>query len=199
MPLFTGHIVEALYVSTADCTAVASFTAEASAIAGPNKQPTMAGQFWGLAGPSGTAVYIRWWGILGSTGTPTYIFTVRSGTTQGTTFLTGTKLLESAAITTQSGVTAKVFILEAMITCNTYGQGTGNTTLNCCGSVRSPAGFASPFDYIVTPSGGDSATHTATIDGALTQYINCDVTCSASSASNTITTKGLAVYNVSGG
>lgn len=198
MPSYTGKFQEGLYVSTADCTALASFTSEASAIAGPNKQPTLPGQFFGLSGSNGAALYIRWWGILGSTGTPTYVFTVRAGTTQGTSFLSGTKLFESAAITTASGVSNKNWVLEGWLTVNTYGQGTGNCTLNCLGFVSSPAGFASPGFYSVNPSSADSATLTATLDASLTQYINCSVTCSASSASNTVTTKGLIVTQIAG-
>lgn len=199
MPSFTGHFVEALYVSLADCTAVASFTAEATLLAGPNKQPTLAGQFWGLAGAGGTAIRLRCWGILSTTGTPTYKFTVRSSTTQGSATLTGTKLLESAAITTASGAATCFWLIDATIVCTTYGQGTGNTTLNCLGSVRSPAGFAAPYEYVMNPSSAESATHTTTVDGALSQYINASITCSASSSSNTVTCKGLTVDNVSGG
>lgn len=199
MPLFTGKICEVLYVSTADCTALASFTSEASLLAGPKKQPTFAGQFWGLAGSNGTAIRIRCWGVLGTTGTPTYTWTVRSNTTQGDSNLAGTKLLESAAITTSSGVSTKIWVIEAIVSCNTYGQGTGNCTLNCAGTIRSPGGFASPFEYVMNPSSAESATHTTTIDGALTQYLNVSVTCSASSASNTVTCKGLVVENLSGG
>jgi Uma2 family endonuclease len=61
------------------------------------------------------------------------------------------------------------------------------------GRVWSAGGFASPFDYAMTPGGGQSGTWTSTFANNLTQYVNISATWSAMSSSNTITLKSLDV------
>lgn len=144
----------------------------------------------------GRAIEIYASGILGTTGTPTITFQARLGTTSGSSYLSGTSVGASAAITTSSGVSNKMWELYLRLTARTLGIGTGNTTLSGNGWVYSPGGFASPFKYAMTPGGGESATWTSTVDMSLTQYLNLSITWSASSASNTATLKELVVRGI---
>ena len=183
-----------LYTNVADFTALASFTSEASLIAGPNQQPTFLAGTWADYAAVGKVVRIEAEGILGSTATPTYTFQFRLDDTQGSADLTGASIGVTAAITTQSGVSTQWWGLQLDLTCTVAGQGANNVTLKCSGSVRSPGGLAAPYEYSLAPTTPPTGTWTAaTINGASTQYLNLSVTCSASSASNTITAKKLRV------
>ena len=183
-----------LYTNVADFTALSAFTAEASLIAGPNQQPTFMAGTWADYAAVGKVVRIRASGILGSTGTPTYLFQVRLGTTQGASDLTGASIGVSDAITTGNGVANERWELNLNLTCTVAGQGANTVTLKCDGSIKSPVGFAAPYEYNLFPTDPPTATWTAaTINGASTQYLNLSVTCSANSASNAITCKKLEV------
>lgn len=185
----TGTWTELMWSNSADFTAVNTTAAEASIIAGLNDQPTIPALFFFNKLGRYRTISLLLRGILGTTGTPTITFQVRLGTTAGSSFLSGTSVGVSAAITTSSGVTNKWWELRLDLTCNTPGIGTGNCTLSGAGYVTSPGGFAAPYTYALEPSTPDTATWTSAIDGSLTQYLNVSATWSASSASNTITTK----------
>lgn len=187
----TGTWAETMWNNAADFTAVASTASEASIISGLNDQPVIPALFFHNKLGKYRTVAILARGVLSTTGTPTATFQVRLGTTSGASFLSGTSVGVSAAITTSSGVTNKWWELRLDLTCNTPGIGTGNCTLSGSGYVTSPGGFAAPYTYALEPSTPDTATWTATIDGSLTQYVNLSMTWSASSASNTITCKYL--------
>ena len=193
MSATTGTWTELLWVNTADFSALASFTSEASLLGGLNDQPVLPALFFHNKQGRGRTITILARGVLGSTGTPTYTFQARLGTTSGSGYLSGTSVAVSAAITTASGVTNKWWEMRLDLTCNTPGIGTGNTTLSGSGYVSSPGGFASPFVYPLEPTTPDTATWTSTIDESLTQYLNLSVTCSSSSSSNTIQIKHLLV------
>lgn len=188
----TGTVAEVFYQNRADFTAFNTSSAEGSLLAGLNEQPVIPALFFHAH--ERRTVTIEAAGILGTTSTPTIIFQVRFGTTAGSSFLSGTSVGVTAAITTQSGVTNQYWFLRLDMTCNTPGLGSGNTTLSGAGYVMSPGGFASPFSYPLETSTPPTATWTATIDGSVTQYVNLSVTWSASSASNTITCKSLRAY-----
>lgn len=184
---------DCLFQSRADHTAVASFTAESSLLAGTNCLPSFPALFFFDQNRPGKTILIKASGIVACTGTPTYTFTVRIGTTGTSTYLSGTQVAASSAITCQSGITDKVWELELLLCCRTPGLSTSNATLAGSGRVQSPGGFAAPYIYSLTSGGGDHATWTSTIDASLQQYLNLSVACSASSASNTITCKNLTV------
>lgn len=185
---------EAIYTNTADYTAISSFTTETSLLSGINRQPVIPALFFDLGGRAvGRMISIVGKGVLSTTGTPTYLLTIRLGTTSGPSYISGTAVGVTAAITTQSGVTNKWFEFRLDLICTAVGIGTGNTTLAGSGYWNSPGGFASPGSYPMEPTTPDTATWTATIDNSATQYVNCSVTSSASSASNTLTLKQLYV------
>ncbi len=182
------------FVNTADYGAYASSSSEGTLLGTVNDQPIIPALFFFNRFGKGRTIKIEASGVLSTTGTPTIIFQLRMGTTSGSATLTGASIGVTQAITTSSGVTNKRWALEATITCYTPGVGTGNTTLSGSGEVRSPGGFASPFNYPVEITTPDTATWTQTIDCSLQQYINLSATWSASSSSNTITCKQLLMH-----
>jgi len=192
----TGTVSELIFANRSDFTALASFTSEASLIAGTNQQPVIPALFFNDLKGFGRTISIVARGVLSSTSTPTYTFQFRLGTTAGSTFLSGTSIGVSAAITTGSSITNKWWEARLDLSCYTPGIGTGNTTLSGSGFVRSPSGFASPFTFPMLPTTPDTATWTSVIDAALTQHLNFSVTCSSSSASNTIQCKQLYVHGL---
>ncbi len=175
---------ELLYRNTADFTALDTFTAEASLLAGTNLLPVIPAFFFNQ--PAGRALKIMARGVLSSTGTPTYTFQARLGTTAGSAYLSGTSVGVSAALTTASGASAKQWRLEIDLICTIPGNGTTTCTIAGAGQISS-SGLASPFIYPMP----DSATWTYTLDGGLNQFLNLSVTCSASDAANTIRCKQL--------
>lgn len=187
----TGTWSELIFSNRADYSALASFTTEASLLGGTNVQPVFPALFFDGTRAFGRTIRLLARGVLSCTGTPTYIFQVRLGTTSGSSYLSGTSVGVTAAITCASGITNKFWELGLDLVCNTPGIGSGNTTLSGAGYVSSPGGFATPFVYALEPTTPDTATWTSTIDNSATQYVNVSVTCSASSASNTITCKQL--------
>lgn len=192
---FTQTYMECVYSNRTDFTAYASSAVEGSLLSGGgNTQPVFPA--FSLTGKDafGKLIVVKASGVLGTTGTPTYTWQVRLGTTQGSSFLSGTSVGVSAAITTASGVTNKYWELELRLVVNTPGMGTGNCTLSGAGYIESPGGFASPFTYALEPTTPDTATWTSTVDGGLAQYLNLSVTSSASSSSNAVTCKQLLVY-----
>jgi len=189
----TGTWSEQLYTATADFTANANTSAETSLLAGTNNQPTIPALFWNYANAFGRTIVIRAAGVLSTTSTPTIIFQLRLGTTLGSSFLSGTSIGVTAAITTASGVTNALWELEYVLTCRSPGQGSGNTTLSGYGRLISGAGFAAPYVYALSPTTPPTGTWTSTVDNTVTQYVNLSTTWSAASSSNTITCKSLSV------
>lgn len=190
----TGSWAETLFTNRADHTALASSASEGSLLAGTNMQPYLPADYFLGHGDTGRGVKLLFRGVFSTAGTPTLTFQVRMGTTVASTYLSGTSVGASAAITTSSGVSNKFWELELDLICNTPGQGGTNMTLSGSGRVLSPGGFASPFAYALSPGGGESATWTCTLDGTLRQWVNLSATWSASSASNTITCKQAVLF-----
>lgn len=187
----TATYCETFFCNEADHTAHSNSTSEVSLIAGTNKQPVIPANHFLQQGAQFRGLSFLARGVLSTTSTPTIIFQLRAGETAGSSFLSGTSIGVSAAITTASGITNKWWELRLDLIATVRGIGTGNTTLSGSGYVTSPGGFASPFIYPLEPTTPDTATWTATINGGVTQYINLSATWSAASASNTITCKQL--------
>ncbi len=181
----SGTFSELGFFETGDFTALGTFTAEASLLAGQNRQPVIPRDYFDR---QGAAILIRAWGVVGSTGTPTYTFHNRLGATVGASDLTGAEVGLSAAITTGAGISNEIWNLELEISCRTPGQGANNATLNCVGKIYC-GGFASPFQYALAPTAPPVATWTQTVDNSVPLYPNLSVVCSASSASNAIRCK----------
>lgn len=195
MSFLTGTNTELLYASLNAGTAKNTFTAEAQIndTAGMGVQYHLPPDFF-LPSPKpaiGQALRIVARGILSSTATPTYTFTIRGGAAGSTT---AAILLGSAALTTGSGVTNQMFEIEGDIVLTSLGAAGANTTVRGTGQLRC-GGLASPFMYPLY-GGAASPGTVATFDTSIANYINVNVACSASSASNTITLQQLLVYGL---
>lgn len=193
MSWLTGTNTELIYASTVAGAAKASFTSEVAI----NDTATMGVQahlppdfFLPNASSVGKTVRIVARGILSSTGTPTYTFTIRGGAAAATS---GIILLGSAALTTGSGVTNQIWEFEGEFTVKTMGAAGTNTSITGTGLLSSP-GTANKIDPLY--GGGATPGTGTTLDTSITNYINFNVTCSASSASNTITLQSLQVYGL---
>lgn len=188
----TGTWNELMFVNSADYTAFNTSSSEGSLLAGGNnEQPVIpALYFFNKQGRQRT-IRLQAQGVCGSTSTPTLTWQLRFGTTSGSSYLSGSSVGVSAAITMASGVSNKYWYLQMIWTLYTTGIGSGNSTLSGAGYVMSPGAFASPFIYAMEPTTPDTATWTQTFDNSVTQYVNLSATFSASSASNTATCKSL--------
>lgn len=194
MSFLTGTNQELIYGSTAAGTAKASFTSEVQIndTTGMGVQAHLPPDFWP---PSPTAVgkgiRIVARGIFSTTGTPTYRFTVRAGSAGSTS---AAILLGSAALTTGSDVSNQPFELQGDVILVSQGAAGPNSTVRGTGTVISP-GLATTIAGV--GAGASLTTPTvATLDCSITNYINFNVACSASSASNSITLQQLLVYGL---
>lgn len=194
MSFLTGTNVEAIYASTTAATAKATFTSEVQIndTTGMGVQAHLPPDFF-LPNPTqvgkGLGIIAR--GILSSTGTPTYTFTIRSGAAGSTT---AAILLGSAALTTGSGVSNQPFELRGEIFLVSQGAAGANTSLRGTGMIISP-GLATTIAGVGANASLTTPVAT-TFDASITNYLNFNVTCSASSASNTITLQSLQLYGL---
>lgn len=126
----------------------------------------------------------RYWaqGIHGCTATPTFTWTLRLGANASTSaaIVGGT-----AALTMQSGVTNQSWRIEEEIVFTTIADAGANSTVRGLGMLWS-TGIASPFMAPFNSAASATAPTVATVDTSIANYFNLNITCSASSASNTI-------------
>jgi hypothetical protein len=189
MSYLTGTNVETIYKSTTAGAAKGTFTSEfmINDVATMGAQAVLPPYFWLPVLGVGKAVKIEAWGILSSTATPTYTFTTRLGAS-GTT---AASVLVSAALTTGSGVTNQLWEFHGVVTCLIAAGAGANSTFRGVGSITC-GGLASPFSYSLYGSAATPGT-IATVDISIANYISFNVTCSASSASNTVTLQDLLI------
>lgn len=193
MSFLTGTNCELIYASTATSAAKASWTTEVTC----NDTATMGVQahlppdFWlPTPGQVGRGIRIVARGILSSTGTPTYTFSIRGGAAGSTSTAI---LLGTAALTTGSGVTNQIWEMQGDVVLTTIGAAGTNSTVRGVGTFISP-GTANKIDPAY--GGGASPGTVATLDTTITNYINFNIACSASSASNTVTIQQLLVFGL---
>lgn len=195
MSFLTGTNVETIYTSLNTGTAKNTFTSEVQIndTAGMGVQCHLPPDFW-LAnnGQPGRAVKIIAQGIVSSTATPTYTFTIRSGAAGNTT---SAILLGSAALTTGSSISNLYWRLEGEVVLTAIGAAGTNSTVRGIGYVISP-GFTTNAGINPVYGGAASPGTVATLDTSITNYINFNVACSASSASNSITLQSLEVFGL---
>lgn len=193
MSFETGTVTELLYANTAVGIAKNTFTSEVTI----NDATTMGVQahlppdFW-LPNNNqiGRGLHIIARGILSSTGTPTYTPTIRLGAAASTS---GPIILGGAALTTGSGVSNQFWEIEGDVILTAIAGAGGNSTVRGIGRMISP-GLATT----IAPLYGGAATPgtVATVDTSITNYINLNITCSASNAANTITCQQLLVFGL---
>jgi hypothetical protein len=189
----SGTYQELAYFNLASFTAKASFTSEVSIndVAGGGAVAELPPYFFGNTPYGvGKALRIVARGLLSTTGTPTFTPTIRLGTKGSTT---GPIILGSpAAITTGSGITTKLFEIEGDAIMRAIGDVGAASTMQGLGQFRC-SGVASPFVYDMF-GGAASPGTVATVDTSITNYINVNFACSASSASNIVQLLQLQVW-----
>lgn len=182
----SGSYRNCLYASIQAGTAKATFTTELQLNAAADamkSQAKITPDFWGPS-PSdavGRGLHINAKGILSTTGTPTFTFVVRGGAAGNIT--TAPVLLGGSAITTLTTVTNKLWELDGDITLEALGSG-ALSTIRGLGRVSSSAFSAAGTGDLF---GGSASPGTITVfDTTTTNYINVNVACGTSSASNSI-------------
>src|SRR5260370_33634758 len=114
----TGTWTELAYTNMADFSAFNNSASEGSLLAGNNDQPVIPALFFFNKQGRFRNVLFKAWGVLSTTSTPTIQFQVRSGTTSGSSFLSGASVGQSAVITTApAGVTNVYWTLELVLNC----------------------------------------------------------------------------------
>lgn len=189
---------ELIYASDGAATAKDTFTSEVTInnTGGMATQAKIPPQFWNSksSSPVGKTLRVVARGIVSSTGTPNYTLTLRGG---GAASTSGPILLGSAALATASGIANVPFVFEGDITLETLGAAGANSTVRGVGSLLTDGYSAATTTRMYALFGGAASPGTATtLDPAITNYINFNVTCSASSSSNTITLLQLLVYGL---
>jgi hypothetical protein len=188
---------ELLYASGGAATAKDTFSSEVTInnTGGMTPQAYIPSKFW-LPGhaPSAKSRTIRVVarGIASSTGTPSYTFTLRGGTAGSTT---GPELLGSGAIATASGISNIPWTFEGDIVLETLGGGT--STVRGFGTFLTD-GFTAATTTRALPLWGAHASPgtVTTFDIGADNYLNFNVTCTASSGSNSITLLQFLVFGL---
>ena len=196
MSFLTGTSLELLYASQAAGTAKASFTSEfqINDTAGMGVQAHLPPDFWlPMKASNGRGIKIVARGILSSTGTPTYTFSIRSGAAGSTT---AAIILGSAALTTASGASNTPWFLEGDVIMESIGAAGTNSTVRGIGHIISPGLTGTNSGLNAIYGSAASPGTVATVDTSITNYINFNVTCSANSASNSITIQQLLIYGL---
>lgn len=193
MSFLTGTNLELIYANTASGTAKASFTSEVliNDTTGMGGQAQLPPNFWVPFYGEDKVIRIVARGILSSTGTPTYTFSTRLGAAGSTS---AAIVLGSAALTTGSGVANQIFEFEGDVIMRSIGAAGANSTVQGLGLITSP-GLASPFAYALF-GGAASPGTVATLDTSITNFVNFNVACSASSSSNSIQLLQLEVWGL---
>ncbi len=196
MSFLTGTNTEAIYASTASGNRN-TFTTEVqinNVAAGMGTQAHLPPDFW-LPNKSqvGRGIFIRASGIVSSTATPSYTWTVRLGAAG----ITGPIILGSAALATATGISAVPWHLEGWFILEAIADAGGNSTGRGVGTLLMDGYAAATTTRFYQLWGGAASPGTvATVDTSVTNYINLNVTCTASSASNTITCHQLVVLGL---
>jgi hypothetical protein len=184
----TGTSEELIYANIAAGTAKNTFTTEIGIndVAGMGAVAHIPPDFWTPSNTIGKAIKITAAGIVSSTATPTFTFTTRLGT-QGN--ITAAIVAGTAALTTASGAANAPWRCEAIIVLTIVGAAGANSTVRGVGMHSAGSnGFTTNAGTNFWNAGASATAPTvATVDTSITNYINFNVACSASSASNGVT------------
>ena len=191
---------ELIYASTAPGTAKDTFTSEVriNDPTGMGTQARIPAGFF-LPGKAGSglsrAIRIVARGLVSSTGTPTYTFTVRGGTAGSTS---SAILLGSGALATASGISGIFWELQGDIVLESLAaNGGAAATIRGLGYLQADGYSAASTTRMYPLYGGASSPGTAaTFNPDIDNFINFNVTCSASSGSNSIQLLQLLVYGL---
>lgn len=190
----TGTSEEVIYANTAAGTAKNTFTTEIAIndSAGMGAIAHIPVDFWTPSNVPGKAIKITAAGIVSSTATPTFTFTTRLGTSGN---ITACIVAGTSALTTASGAANSPWRCEAIIVMVTVGAAGANSTVRGLGAHSAGSGgFTSNGGFnFYNASASATAPTVATVDTSIVNYVNFNVACSASSASNGVTLLQLVV------
>jgi hypothetical protein len=196
MSFLTGTSAELIYASKAAGTAKNTFTTEVTIndTAGMGVQCHLPADFWLPNGNQiGRGIRIEAQGILSTTATPTFTFTIRAGAAGN---ITAAILLGSAALTGASTVTNVPWRLEGNVILEAIGAAGANSTVRGTGMIISPGLTGTQAGINAVYGAAASPGTVATLDTSIVNYINFNVACSASSASNGVTIQQLLVFGL---
>ena len=196
MSFITGTNTELIYASASSGTAKNTFTTEVGIndTAGMGVQASLPANFWQPGkGDVGRGIFIRASGIVSSTVTPTYTFTTRLGAVAS---ITGPIVLGSAALTTASGIANVPWWFEGWVVLEAQAAGAASTSRGVGTLLTDGYSAATTTRSFPLWGGAASPGTVATVDTTIANFINFNVACSASSASNTITLHQLLVFGL---
>ena len=201
MSFLTGTNQELIYANTSVGASLNTFTTEAqlNTTATMGVQAHIPPDFWLPNQTSvGRGIRIVARGTLASTATPTYTVTVRGGAAANVT--TAPVIAGTGTMATISGATTSIWQFEADIFMKTIAAAGANSTLFATGQFNSD-GIAATANCAVAGGLTTACTLVApgtitTFDTSITNYINFNVACSASSASNIFALQALLVYGL---
>lgn len=193
MSFITGTNTELIYASTTPGTAKNTFTSEVQIndTAGMDVQAHLPPDFWLPSQRSeGQGIRVVARGIFSTTGTPTFTFTIRLGAAGSTS---AAVVLGTAAMTTGSSVSNQIWQMEGDFVVTNIGATGANSAGQGVGLIWGP-GFATT----INPAYGGAASPgtVSTLDTSITNYVNFNATCSASSASNSVQLLQLLVFGL---
>jgi hypothetical protein len=190
----TGTSEELIYANLASGTAKNTFTTEVGIndTAGMGAVAHVPVDFWTNSNVPGRVLKITASGIVSSTGTPTFTFTTRVGTQLN---ITAAIIAGTAALTTASGAANGFWRCEALVVLTVIGAAGANSTVRGTGqhTAGSNAFTTNAGSNFYNAGASATAPSVATVDTSITNYINFNVACSASSASNGVTLHQLIV------
>ena len=190
---------ELIYASDGAATAKDTFTSEVTInnSGGMATQAYLPNDFWQPKGASSAAsrtIRVVARGLASSTGTPSFTFTLRGGSAGSTT---APILLGSAALATATGISSVLWTFEGDITLETIGAPGANSTIRGVGTFTADGYSAATTTRVLPLFGGAASPGTATtFDATIANYLNFNVTCTASSGSNSITLLQFLVYGL---
>jgi hypothetical protein len=193
----TGTGQELIYSNIAAGTAKNTFTTEIGIndTAGMGAVAHVPVDFWTPSNVIGKVLRVEAYGIVSSTATPTFTFTTRVGTQLN---VTAAIILGTAALTAGSGITNLGWSCHGNVTLTVVGAAGANSTGRGVGqhvagnTVFTTNSGVNPYNAAASTT----APTVATIDTSIVNYINFNVACSASSASNGVTLLGLQVWGL---
>lgn len=201
MSFLTGTNVELIYASTSVGASLNTFTTEAqlNTVATMGPQAHLPPDFW-LPNQNqvGRGIKIVARGTLAATAAPTYTLTIRGGATAN--IASAPILAGTTTMATVSGATTCAWELEVDCILKTLGAAGANSTLCSVGRVFSE-GLATTANNTVI--GGLTTAGTlvvagtiTTLDTSIVNYINVNVACGTSSASNIFALQQLLVFGL---
>lgn len=194
MPNITGTVLELIYSNTASGAAQNTFTAERTLFttAEMGERPVIPPYYFAPNAGISSGIRIVAKGILSTTGGPTYTWTIRLGTNGSTSAVIA---LGSAALTAATTVTNQHWELSGDVLLRTLLTAGASSTIQGVGMIASPGGLASPFGAALWGNATQPGT-VATFDPSIANYVNVNITCGTSSASNSITLTQLLVFGL---